>query len=61
MLLSLLLLVISTTPMLQVRQLREEWPAMCPDANCSNAHVTAACQGPNSRLVLAVVTLDKLP
>ncbi|KAK7092511.1 uncharacterized protein [Littorina saxatilis] len=45
----------------RVLGLISEWPDICSDRSCSNAQVSASCAGHNSKAVIAVVKLDKLP
>ncbi|KAK7492865.1 hypothetical protein BaRGS_00015812, partial [Batillaria attramentaria] len=52
---------VRTTLRTRIVDMRSDWPTLCPDVTCTNAEVTASCSGPNSRSVVAVVSLKDLP
>ncbi|KAK7102773.1 hypothetical protein V1264_020952 [Littorina saxatilis] len=52
---------VKTTVLLRIVQQNEAWPGLCTDSACTNADVTATCDGVNSKSITTVVIIQQLP
>ncbi|XP_070206563.1 uncharacterized protein [Littorina saxatilis] len=45
----------------QIIQENQEWPGICTDSACTNAHVNATCDGKFSKSITTVVEIEQVP
>ncbi|KAK7094112.1 uncharacterized protein [Littorina saxatilis] len=52
---------VETQVLARIVQQNQEWPGLCTDSACTNAHVTGTCDGAFPRSINTVVVIEQVP
>ncbi|XP_070207660.1 uncharacterized protein [Littorina saxatilis] len=52
---------VETQVLARIVQQNQEWPGLCADSACTNAHVNATCDGEVTRSITTVVVIEQVP
>ncbi|KAK7089395.1 hypothetical protein V1264_024538 [Littorina saxatilis] len=52
---------VGTQVLARIVQQNQEWPGLCADRACTNAHVNATCDGAFSKSITTVVVIEQVP